>query len=412
MSKLLSQARQQLHENAKAQMREGRYKEAQEELLQGLQKFGPHLGLLSDIAMCNYICEQFQDLGRTLDEIYLQLERAKNLVGADSLARTYILVGKMEEERARVSKALELYRLAIELPNVSAPTLRKARAQRLRLQSVLGIPQKDEDLLACFSQYAPGTSLQAEIEHALILHEAVTISPKAAWLRWKATQTQQVHPLDTNLFYFDLLEQALENHDDDLLQRTDFLQHAPRPRDKFEMHLIRLATTHESLSYTQYYELSKGIMPFSFFRVLALYLQKNRVQDIGWTQLSSLISSLPPNEVAEIWKKWAHLLKSNSDKFFLDSDRISNGNQSANVSSKSFDMALFKLVAGRKGQIDIEEALHILYDAEFTEENWSKLRVAVYRVNRKYAGLFCRSKSFWITKNALIVEVDIQSIAT
>lgn len=401
--------RQTRHLGIKTEMQNGNYSSAALLLENLLSEEGSHVGVLSDLAACYYMTAEILKMNQTVEKLLLEYNAAKDFLSSESHSRTLLMLGKMQEERGRLADALEFYSLCANLSDAPDNIRLKARASRLRLHSILNLNDSSGDYLECSTAFAKGTDLQAELEHSLILAEAQMFGAEQAFERWKLAQEHKHHCLDENIFFYDLIEIVGYQQGFQSTLMKKLIRQAPAPIDAFEKTLHRWSEDVPSYSFKDYYDLGKQLTLFSHLRLLAVAL-KNQFQDSHVT-VNHLRISL--NALGE---KNRQIMNQRCQELLIFKEAaIWNSLQSQvefqghflKIGSTALEGKILSIIKGQE-KVSVEAVLLHLYGEEFSETNWSRLRVAIHRLDKKLAPFLGVTKALKITKSEVLVTTLIK----
>jgi hypothetical protein len=352
---------------------------------------------------------EIMKMNQATETLLREYQAAQVFLSDESKARTLLMLGKMQEERGRLSDALEFYSLAIDLSQASQSVRLKARAARLRLSALLGLQDPHGDYLECSTAFQAGSDLQAELEHSLILADAQIFGAEQACERWQLAQTHKAHPDDENIFFYDLVEGIayLQGLDSPLLQKLKAF--APKPEGLFEQTLHRWLQDDLRYSFKDYYELGKQLTLFSHLRLLAVAL-KNEIQDqtVSHHHLRVCLNALGDKNRKLMSDRCHELLNCHDSPIWnARLSQLEFQGHFLKIDATSLDGKILSLLHGKK-TIAVEEILHELYDEEFSDASWTRLRVAVHRLDKKLAPFLGVTKVLKITKNEVLVTTPIQ----
>lgn len=166
---------------------QGNYLTALETFQSTLAKYGPHVGLLSDITTCFYLLGRVQECIQATKQLQEELFAARELLNDNNFVMTAIFLGKMLEEQGEVAGALDNYTQASIRASHSRHLRTKAQAQLLRLRSFLGLHTDLHALYQiCLQSRVMHKRIDIELEHALMVAELELFDSKIALKRLAA----------------------------------------------------------------------------------------------------------------------------------------------------------------------------------------------------------------------------------
>ncbi len=370
--------RQLNHSQMKNLMHEGQLPEALEFAKQTVEKFGPHIGLLCDIAACQYELGEYQACAATAKFIEKEFQRVSHYLSASSSRKTNVFLSKLFEEFGEIHEALGLLKTATEFA-VLAEENKIIQSQELRILSYFG--QKKEltkKYLLLTESIVDDQNLQIEIFHGLLWAEYSLFGFSHALQRWNRLKGMDVNMMDRRLMASDFLEICLlagQKDHSSALEAAEVLQVSnPFPYDLF---LIKL----QNGSLDALNPLGSDEFPtMTKFRILSL--QMAYVQD--------------PSHVWELRRKFLFLaegLGEASNKIVLtllppikdDKKILRLSERLAEFDSTSIKLTQFQyrlLNAFReKTSLTLEEAGKILWDEIWDEGHYHRLRMLTYKIN-------------------------------
>lgn len=402
--------RQIAHADAGKFIADAEYSKALIVLRNALKIHGAHIGLLSDIAVCHYMLSQIQELNEVVDLLISEFELCRHLLTPASAARTLLMIGKLQEERAHLDSALSYYTECSKVLQAEPEVIIKARAQRLRLNSLLKIPDNFDDYIFCSSISKNGTSTQTEVEHALVLTEALLFGPEVAFHRWFHTKNERHHKTDENLFFYDLLELVIEQGLEKSFLDSEMIELIPKPHDLYEQFLFSWFTgLNNAYNFANYYESSKKLLPFSHFRLLALAIKNKRTADsISHGHLRIILKSLPEKSQNYLMSRWVGVVEIPAKIDFSPlTATLSYMGQIVQLSDGRLEIKLIKLL-NKQNEICTDFVIAELYPGEsFSEDSFNKLRALLVRLEKKIQSLIGHHKCFKLSKDKLSILINL-----
>ena len=146
-----------------------------ESIEQTIRNYGPHLSLLSDLALSHYLSGRPRAWKLAVDAMEHELEVARPLLSKATLASACVALGRHEEARGQVARALDLYEEATTTSSSEGERFLRAAAELLRLRAFLGERESSAHLYARILSDAlskPVAGFEIEVTHALALTEA------------------------------------------------------------------------------------------------------------------------------------------------------------------------------------------------------------------------------------------------
>lgn len=210
-----AQQRQMAHEEIKSLMKKGQLEEALTSGQNVVASLGPHVGLLCDIAACQYEMARFESCKTTVVEISKNFRDAYYLLSESSKRRTSLFLAKLLEEQGDVAECLnQLNQSIFSVQNENEVKI--IQSQELRILSFLGQKSnlaKKYQLLT--EKIGKDESLQVEILHGLLWAEWSLFGFGHAVKRWQSLKEINLNPIDKRLIARDFLEICLFDDNSD-----------------------------------------------------------------------------------------------------------------------------------------------------------------------------------------------------
>jgi len=382
--------RKKAHAAAAEALRSGAYADAIEIARDGVRRFGPHVGLLSEIVHARYHSGNVEHLRLAVSELETEFAAAENSLCPGSRARTLVTLAKYYEELARVGEAFGAIDAALDCLGGSDPYVVIAKAQRLRLLASFG----REAEVALLYDYCVGVSennpdVLIETFHALLLAECRLFGFAIAWERFLsvAAKGSQLQAADLSLCAIDLLEALLELGDAGNVKKVlDWYEaNGASPTDAYERELLELARGHlpgpdALLRWTR-------LTPLARSRLLAL---SARAQPELRRHFLFLAQAFDYRTRALLATKWPSLLATDEGPTLV----LEGAARTARCGGKAVDLRksphswtiLATLV--ERGDLEASELLGPLAKRGDTIQELDSVRINVIRLNRRLATAF------------------------
>lgn len=409
---MLTQKRIEQHQKARELMDASSFHSASEVIINAIHDYGPHVGLLSDLASSAYLGGQIDLFVRTTKELQTQFEAHQNFLSDRSYMRTCLSLGKLLEEIGEVAMALSLYERALtdrkffQLSQIAF--CQKVQIQILRLKAYLGIRSDLGDIYQnCAQMSATDADLGIEIDHGLMLAECQLLGVDAARERFQTLLGKAERKTDLRLIYFDLTEELLR-----LDQKPPELPFKLTDLDYFEKVLFFMSASNEfTMSIQELQKVQKKMSPMCYLRVCVLNLSRNAQPEIR-RQILLLLEGLSSESRQVLLRKWAVELGTARARLpmKLDLTSLSLNGQTLPLIAEGFEQKCLMLLKDQRSWTTedlIQKAFNIIPD-EFALE---RLRVAILRLNKKLAKLTGLPKTLQHSKLkvSLHSEVEINS---
>lgn len=403
-----AQLRQQEHLKGREFMEQGAYLQALEIFHKTLTDFGPHVGLISDIAAIYYLMGRVEDWHNMALRLEKELNEAQGILSDSSLIKTQIFLGKMFEEQAEVQKALEIYAAAEKSAAHDTAYRLKAQTQRLRLMSFLGIRTGLAELYRLVSTArAESEHFEIEFEHSLMLAEMILFGMESAGSRVVSLFTKQnLDSSDLRLLYIDFAEESLRQtsslHILERLQNRVPLADC----DEFEKIIALMIQSPDFvLSPQDLNKLSSQLPLLGLLRVMTLQMKRSAsAESSGEIQrrLLFLLDSLSAESKNHLVKKWQADLGGSAKVLYFSKNEnlLFIKGQQLQIKPDSFAMKVLELMTESKTQ-DIEAFVQQVFEAEYNVSYYDRTRIALQRLNKELAVLTGHPKSIGLTKKSV-----------
>ncbi len=372
------------HNKAVTLMLAASYEAAISILLSALKNYGPHVGLLSDLASSAYLSGRIDLFNRATSELYEQFQSNKYLLSDESYMKTCLSLGKLLEETAQVSLALKLYEEAsLDRPFFKLTQFQfcqKTQIQILRLKSFLGLTHEVGELYRNSIQIAHAdTEFDIEIEHSLMLAELSLFGPQVASHRYTSLIKKVKRSNDMNLVFFDLCEE--------LLRLNEITPTRPSNLSDFntfeEIVLALSKNLNFSLSTQELFKVQRSMSTLCYLRICILNLKRNPQIEVR-KQIMLILDSLVPESRIFLEKKWFQELSFSTEQIEIkiESNGVVINSEHIKLPPNGFELNCLHLLA-KQPTIATDDIIRLLYDIipdQFSEE---RVRIALLRLNKK-----------------------------
>lgn len=401
------------HLEARKQMAQEEYFSATAKLVNALHQYGPHVGLLSDLAACYYMTGQIENFRMIRTRIETEIAECSVLLGPLSYAKTLIFLGKLHEQDASISSALQFYELASRIESLDTAQIKlQAQNQILRLQSFLG-NSKSLSQIYYFSQKIQSESqwMRTEIQHGLILAEIQLFSSDLAVERTKRfLREKECLPSDRRLIVYDLIEGLLRKKQD-VNAVLQFMSIEDRSQcDNYEAQILHFA---QDLNYRLSVEDLQSLIPqlslLDYLKIVNLNLQRYSCDSIKNTIIQHtlfLLEDLDTKSKKSLIEA-LNLKLLTSQKMTLHYDCQSGvlrfETQNLQIKSRSFAERCLNLFA-RRTELGIEELNQFLFEMSSAIDIYDRTRVAFGRLNKELNRKFLIESLFIFTKDQILLN--------
>ena len=403
--------RAKFHQIAALKLQAGDYKSAEVILFKTMSDYGPHIGLLCDLSTCFYHNRKFDEFEQSVKNIQKVYNDNQHLLSSQSKSQTLVYLGKAYEDLGFVAKALDCYKKALRIDDLSLKTERRISSQLLRLSSYLGLKQ---EIATLYRQSLPrdndSKNLSIELNHGLMLAEIQLFGIEHAFARLqKVVSDKEIHKTDQQLCYFDFIEEAL------LINKTDHIKNIDINLDaelflEFEKVLYKLFVRKNwVLKINEIAELQKRLPLGQLLRLLVVNLSrvdKPEVKSELQKHILFILDSVDMESRTLFLKKWHQLLNYANDAVFAyDGQKLFMYNQQIIINSKVLHLSLplFK----KQKIIQLDDYLQSVFAIQSDVSSYQRARVALQRLNKDLSELTGIPKFFQITKSAVTINPSV-----
>jgi tetratricopeptide (TPR) repeat protein len=376
-------------------MRVGRYAQAEETLLAALQNFGPHVGLLADLAGTAYLRGDVGMFLLRVERLECDFRTSYSVLSEKSKLLTHVTLAKYCEELGRVHEAFEHTDRALRLASEGDVQAVRVRCLKLRLLASFG---KEAELSSLYRQCQVTSKnfpqLRVETQQALLLAEARIFGLSSAILRFQdLTAEEALQAADLRLSAIDLLEIAIETAD--ILAMGELkrlIEPYKTELDAYENAVLSLAENGENaVSEASLLRWSGSVTSYAYLRLLALTIvvvknveQRSKQKARFLFQLRSY--DRKTQEV--LMKKWQALATMDSNHSLeLDSKNRVVRSDGRSLSFQKSPLSWTLLCEIGKGKLNPDDLLTGIGNQPGSIENMETLRISILRLNKKISAL-------------------------
>ena len=406
-----SAKRVEFHKIASQKLQAGDYKSAEVILFKTMNDYGPHIGLLCDLSTCFYHNHKFDEFEQSVQNIQIVFNKNQHLLSSQSKAQTLIYLGKAYEDLGFVAKALDCYKQAAQIRDLSIKTEKRISSQLLRLSSYLGLKQ---EIAVLYRQSLPrdndSKNLSIELHHGLMLAEIQLFGIEHAFSRLQnIVNDPQNHITDKQLCYFDFIEEAL------LINKIDHVKNVIINFDvesflEFEKVLFKLfIQKNYVLKINEIINLQSKMPLGQLLRLLVVNLTRIEHAEVKselQKHILFVLDSVDAESKNLYLKKWDHLLNySNEAAFKYDGQKLFMHDQEVVLKNKVLhaSLPLFK----NQKSIQLDEYLEKVFAIHYDESSYHRARIALQRLNKDLSELTGIPKFFLITKSEVTINPAI-----
>ena len=395
--------RMEIHRKAKDLMFKAEYRIAIPLLNEGIERYGIHIRLLCDLAFCYGVEDDVIRLNQTILKIEEEYLHCGELISDQTNFSVLFSLGKFYEEQALIHRALDYYEKSLRVSKkLEMKFSLLAHAQLLRLNSVFkNMTAVNEHYKQCFLIAPQMADWDAEVKHAVHLAEAQLFgrSFKLALNSEKFFS----HPGDRNWFLYDLLELELLNSRGliDFIQWQSLL---PQPTGLFEVTLLEMAQKKFD------YDL-KFMAQMTFFSALRLMAIALNTEALATTELlekfNLFVGTLNQNDAQMIQKLVSFAHVSAPLSYTNETQTLCYQNINLKLSS-AIDQKIMNYLM-KNEPAETTGLIKQVYDEDWSEETYEKLRVAIHRLNTKIFKQFGPVSKIKLTKTELLWDLKPQT---
>ncbi|MGZ3773175.1 MAG: hypothetical protein ACXVCY_06360 [Pseudobdellovibrionaceae bacterium] len=205
------------HLKAKIQFFQGNYQDGISLLVNSYHQFGPHLRLLSEVAINYAMVGNYSESRKWYELLQLEYSKASDFVEEETALRCLLTLAKLSFEWMLFQEALDYLDSASKFKNVNSYWRDQVTVHRLRIKAFLNLPLKDwsEDYKAVSVMTHQHRRFLFDKNYSLLIAESRFSGLEFLSLRIKGYLLKGVFPEDVQLGLAEVLEIFL-------LEKIDF----------------------------------------------------------------------------------------------------------------------------------------------------------------------------------------------
>ncbi|MBK8202733.1 MAG: hypothetical protein IPK68_10590 [Bdellovibrionales bacterium] len=400
----------------------GNLEKAYSSYLLALEKYGENVNLIRDLASACYQLDLItkwrfyhQMLRRSLTEL-------GDTLSVESRISCTLQVGKYMEEDGDLSGGLAVYEECFEF----VKSVRNQEERRLlylrtlpqivRLKSHFNHTEKMgfyySELISINRSDCP-KPLDTEVQHSLMLAEIYLVGINHAWARAQTLlEDSSLLESDRRLIYFDFLEEMLIRGEC-ITDGMRSFQQLCLLANSFETEISVLAFNPESARDLAELSGLASVLSWScYLRILILYFgrtQEGVLIDELRNKINLILSSLPSAEAKGFWLNRMKPYLGAGDlviNFSRDARTVIFQNKEVDLSRKKGMLILLDVMTD-ESEKSVDEMIRLLWNCDYSPENYHRLRMTVHRLNQVLYDLTAIPKVFEISADRLTVKPSV-----
>jgi tetratricopeptide (TPR) repeat protein len=390
-------------------MRKGAFQDAIDLFLNASRLYGHHVHLLIDLSACYYLTGQKQSWLRILDIAEYEFKSAGTLISEKAQISFQLTLGKMREEQGALAEAIQVYDKILEqirsqqLDGLETEKYLKALSQVLRLKSLYGLSAQCSGLYKELIQHSASETnwdTAFEIEHALLIFETREIGAEVGELRLEKLfknpllQTPEARLIFSDFIYeLILLEQPIP---ESLCERLAAIGQL-RPYEQAVLDFAR----NQKLESKDLLEWPEAMSPSENLRLLSLCMKRQH-SEIAEKLFLLLIRDFS-EKTAKIWLSLTETKKlfNNASYTYDPSTKLLMlSDLTISLKSKPAYQEMIELLL-EGGPLTPEKAVQRLWNGDGLENDISRLRMRVRRLNSEINKAFGRGDFLTLTNREI-----------
>lgn len=410
-----ARSRKQQHEFAKSLLYDGKYSEAIDVMQSARNNYGDHITLFSDIATCYYLDGRMIEWKTFLDKTSGVFATVSPFLSRDTKFSVSLMLGKFREEEARIDLAISHYDGML----LSLSKENEAELYAVTLSQLLRVSVQYKLERPIAQYYNELTRLvnvdknildRVDILQALMLAEFEIIGAAAAIDRLRSILglNELIHAEKT-LVYFDLLEAFLRKNPRTLPAELADLSLRVKPQDTYERMLERIAFQPELLQSHQNF--APGLSTANSLRLhsLLFFFEKSTEKQIEIRRRIAFILSGLGEEAEKIWRVYLrHTLQDSSVTLSVDErhSTVIVGNCTLSLARKRNMQKLLAVMVGKQ-ELGVDEVTNTVWQAEYNESYYHRLRMLARRLNELLYANFGVEKAISVDTDRVYLKSNI-----
>ncbi len=408
--------RQQQHDFAKNFLMDGKFKDAIRILKEARQQHGDHIALLADLAVCHYLDGRMIEWKNYLDQTAESFAENESFLSRDTKFASTLVLGKFREEEGRIDQALQLYDKLLTSLDMQRDgeyyAIGLAQLLRLGVQFDLDRPLAEYYNTLCrLVDIESNSEDRVDILHACMLAELSIVGAQAALDRLEQIlELPDVLEAEKSLAYFDLLEAFLRLNARHLPDRMAALLTKVQALDVYEKTLEQMAFSPEELSSNV--NLAPGLSTANSLRLQSLifFFETSTERQIEIRRRIVFILSGLGETAEKIWRKYLrHTLQDKHVALELceKTENLRVGNCVLSLRRKRNMQKLLSAML-EKQELDVDSVTQLVWDAEYNESYYHRLRMLGRRLNELLYTNFGVEKAIIVDSDRVAINESIR----
>lgn len=399
----------------------GLHEEAYSLFMLGLERYGENVNLLRDLSSICYQLDlpaKWRFYYRLLKQ---RLHECGDLLSPESNISCQLACGKFLEEEGDLVGALDIYEECLEkCQSIPDPHLKhlfylRTLPQLVRLKAqfnqTAAMGHYYSELISIDRKECP-KYLNVEIQHSLMLAEVNLVGPNHAWSRVKPLlDDEDILESDRRLLYFDFIEELLIRGLP-LPVEAKLYQSLQDNADSYETEIGLLAFSAKNpRDLTELSCLASTLSWSCYLRILILYFSRTKDSELA-EELKNKISLILSSLSSEAKGFWFNRMKPylGSGDFVINFSRegrtVIFQNKEVDLSRKKGMLILLEALV-EKPEKSVDEMIRLLWNCDYSPENYHRLRMTVHRLNQILYELTAIPKVFEISADRLSLKPSI-----
>ncbi|GEM_PF-4108157 len=387
------------HLKAKILLMKGQYKDCVNLISDIENEFGFHIGLAADKSCALYMMEDYLRWKESVKVLNSQLEEAKSEISYKTYIKTAICLAKFKEELGEIYEALQIYKELIGSLNKLVDDYPMVLAQIVRLKSKW---QESSDLveqygdLNAINEQRYNENFNIELNYSLFIAEMEIIDTYLAIKRYEKIKNK-LDKEDQILFLSELVEHSLRK--DIEIPTNIFKEYSSLEKFSYDECLYKIYTNEDL-----------NIPSMTLYSILTIHYLLILKNDKHKASLLKRFHLLIQGLSSKTKKMWLSKIETNSEvNIMLNNTEISFDGAKLNLAKKKIALNIIRALTGRS-KISLEELTKEIWDAEYNESYYHRIRVAVTRTNKTISSALFISDLFRIDTTNLYLSKGISII--